>query len=452
MSGYRLSTEVFTLPYGDQVIVYAPLLSVVMVVDQVANNILADLYHGTFVQADADNAEFISTLMDLHLVNGPSGELHRDGDHKPPFAPREVTLFLTTACNLRCLYCYANGGESPRLMDATLACRAVDFVRDNARREQADHFVVGFHGGGEPTAAWDLLVQVVEYASSLASSATPKARFAIATNGVMPAEHAAWLAAHVHDINVSLDGLSEVQNRLRPHAAGVDSFAPVATTLDIFTAANLAFGVRMTVDRESLPHLEAAVRFLIERTSVRTIHAEPVFMCGRSLRSGMTLPDADAFCQEFLRLYPLLADKGVELYYSGARRNLVTDIFCKAAGEAMAITPEGDVTSCYEVCSRHDPRAATFFIGRYDTGCNRFVFDEDRLSALRRLTVSACPECSDCFCKYHCAGDCPAKRAYAQDTTRAYRCHINRTLTRAQIVRLLTSGSGTAQYALRERK
>ena len=53
----------------------------------------------------------------------------------PPAAalrPTAVTLFLTSACNLRCVYCYASGGEQPRYLDEQVALDAIDFVVDNA--------------------------------------------------------------------------------------------------------------------------------------------------------------------------------------------------------------------------------------------------------------------------------------------------------------------------------
>ena len=81
-----------------------------------------------------------------------------------------------------------------------------------------------------------------------------------------------------------------------------------------------------------------------------------------------------------------------------------------------------------------------FFYGRYDAKTGAFAFDEDKLEQLSQLNVRNFPYCSDCFCKWHCAGDCTAKvldgiepHAHAGSV----RCEVNRALTLDQISRKL---------------
>ena len=110
----------------------------------------------------------LSILMDLGLVNGSPDELHEDGDGQ--FRPTETTLFLTRACSLRCVYCYASGGEHPNLMPWQVAKAAVDLVVENAATLGKDSVGVSFHGGGEPTIAWSLLTGMADYARECGTS------------------------------------------------------------------------------------------------------------------------------------------------------------------------------------------------------------------------------------------------------------------------------------------
>jgi len=100
------------------------------------------------------------------------------------------------------------------------------------------------------------------------------------------------------------------------------------------------------------------------------------------------------------------------------------------------------------VMSRDDPRAGTFIYGSFDAARREFVYDSERLAALRRLTVNEAPRCANCFAKYHCAGDCPGKRLYpGADDAVVARCAINRRLTLDQLEAHLLGESAVAEVA-----
>ena len=56
----------------------------------------------------------------------------------PDFKPTVVTLFPTSRCNLRCIYCYADAGELElKDLDFNIAQNSIDFIVENAI-EKAD--------------------------------------------------------------------------------------------------------------------------------------------------------------------------------------------------------------------------------------------------------------------------------------------------------------------------
>ena len=67
--------------------------------------------------------------------------------------------------------------------------------------------------------------------------------------------------------------------------------------------------------------------------------------------------------------------------------------------------------------------------------------DEGHLKKLAGHTVRERPECQDCFCKWHCAGDCIAKNMVSDnhpgEGLKLARCLINQELTRDQLIRRL---------------
>ena len=73
-------------------------------------------------------------------------------------------------------------------------------------------------------------------------------------------------------------------------------------------------------------------------------------------------------------------------------------------------------------------------LNQFTTKAQQAVFDAQRLAALRRLSVDHLPFCQDCFCKWHCAGDCLSKALESSRLERhdgTARCKINRALTLA---------------------
>jgi uncharacterized protein len=452
MSRYRLAAEVFSLPRGSAHLVYAPLLQTSVVVNDAAVNLLAAIAAERSVPRDARTREVLDLLEKLQLIAkvdgrrrqgeatallpsaSGSGEAARAAAAPAALRPTAVTLFLTSACNLRCVYCYASGGERPRSLDEQIALDAIDFVVDNAAARSRREATVTFHGGGEPTLAGAAMRRCVAHARRRCEEHAVELSTGTATNGVMSDDMRDYLAETMTSVMVSIDGPAAVQDHLRPRADGGPSSAAVERTLERLSRSACTLGARLTCTPYALDHTVAAVRHLVAAYRLTTIHLEPLFACGRSVGNGLQPPEPEQFVEVFRACREHASRHGVEVAYSGAHQSSLACSFCQVSRPSFNITTEGDVTACYEVTGRDDARAATFIYGSYDAARRSFVFDEARIAVLRRLTVNDAPRCARCFAKYHCAGDCPSKRLYpgADDAVSA-RCRINRRLTLDQL-------------------
>ena len=450
MRRYAVKTEVFSVPSRGGHLVYAPLLQTAVLVNGPAQNLLAQVLLGRAVPDEGAPAPVLERLVRLGLIApaGPGeaaegGRLQGEAVAPPPapFRPTACTLFPTGACNLRCVYCYASGGDDPRAMPAGVAFAAVDLACANADEREAPAVELAFHGGGEPTLAFPLMAACVERARRRCTQAGRRLSVGVATNGVVTPEARAWLAANATSATVSLDGPPEVHDGLRPRAGGGGTHAEVLATLRTLAASECALGVRVTCTAGSVDAVPGLVDSLLADVCPEVIHLEPLFVCGRSLRSGLRPPGVDAFVDLFRACLPACERAGVRLAYSGARAGSVGLAFCQASRPSFNVTPAGDVTSCYEVTGPADPRASLFLYGAYDPGApGAFRFDGARIARLRRLTVDAASRCRRCFAKYHCAGDCPSKRLFpGADHAVAARCAVNRRLTLDQLERGLVA-------------
>jgi uncharacterized protein len=333
---------------------------------------------------------------------------------------------------------------------------AIRTAADNAVAAGRKRFSVSFHGGGEPTLNWSLFTRSVQYAREAARERNLDIRMAVASNCMLDVEQVRWIATHLQALNASLDGPPEVQDAQRPTATGTGSFATAFAALEEFQRLGFPFSIRATVTDKSVGAMRETVRFLCTSLKPASIQIEPLFACGRCTTSGARPPDSHLFASQYLACSADCRERGMPLRYSGSRLETLTPIFCGAAGRNFVVLPGGEVTSCFEVCRPADERASRFFYGAYDPRTGGFAFDEAKRNQLAASTVQRRPDCTDCFLRWHCAGDCLAKIALRAGDSLAptgVRCEINREIARAELLlRVEAQAASSAKSAVAKRR
>lgn len=435
--------DLFAISDGDHYILYAPLSKGVLMVNGSALTALQNYKNGMKEMLLANTSFYEELVMAGILVD--RRKLHhvssRFQSGKTGFDPDGVSLLLTDKCSMRCVYCYSNGGELTRTMKWKTAKAALDWIINHVRHQGRNRFFVSFHGGGEVTTALPVMKRCVKYVRDLAQSNGLEVRIEAGLNGVMTKPVMEWVSNNLDGATLSLDGLPTIQDRQRPLANGKDSFDIVDASLKYFDDKGFKYGIRATVMGEGLKQLVDSITFMARNYSAKVIQVEPMFPIGRAQTQNLMPVDPLLFVKHFRAAREVAQRYHKELKYSGARFATLTNIFCKAVASSFAITPDGEVTSCYEITDPSDKRTELFYYGSLDSDTGQFTFDEDKLGTLQSLTVENKTFCRNCFCKYHCAGDCPAKLAAlgdAWDPSSNPRCHVNRELTKDQIKEWLT--------------
>ncbi len=453
-----LSAEIFVVPLGagvagrpdmgdvdpDRYVIYAPLRQSAFVAHADVVNLLADLSEGRFDPARDADGRLRDWLRGLGLIDaGPEPQPPRAPRGAP--APTGVTLFLTTGCSLRCTYCYASAGDTPlKSMPIEVARQGIDFVAGNATAQGAAGFSLAFHGGGEPTLNWRVLTGAYDHARRRADELGLACSATTATNGVLNEVQISWITEHLHSASVSFDGEPEAQDRHRPLANGQGSSARVLHTFERFDAAGFRYGIRVTVPADRIERLPQSIDFICRHSRPVNIQVEPAYRMGR----WHDAPSAETagFIERFREAHEVARGHGFTLSYSAARVGLLTRHFCGVSQDSFALSPDGNVSACYEVFSEQSDFAERFFYG-HDAGSGNYRFDTERLAALRALEVEQQPFCRGCFARWHCAGDCH-RNALSIDASGAFqgsdRCHITRALTLDQILERIAGGDGLA--------
>jgi len=425
----RVANDVFEIHEEPQHYVYAP---------------LADKNYGRFIQVGED---VINLLKEVYEGKKPRDEnltrkLKRRNilinsknnpqllEEKLEFCPTSTTLLLTTACNLRCVYCYSNAGEVPiKTMELETAKKAVDFISANAYRIGKEYFDLCFHGGGEPFVAWPLMTDIVSYAQSKARDRKKEIKITTVTNGVLNKKQLDWILTNNVHLSLSLDGPKDIQDIQRPKKDGSSSYEDVLETVQYLEENHIDYGIRATITNNSINRLQEIASFFTSiAPSAVGYSLEPLNQCGRCTKTNTSAVNMGIFAEEFIKAKASLSQENKKkIHYSGARPNSLVLNFCGASGKNFFITPDGHVTACLEVSNISDPRSKIFFYGKESE--NGFNFDETKLKTLSSICVKNMPNCEKCFAKYSCAGDCPSRsnnNGNVFDTSKNIRCTANR--------------------------
>ncbi len=442
---YRLTTDLFVLPADDDnPVLYAPRRRFACAATPEVANLLSDLEDLDREKLTPDELGVLELLRGHGILNGPE-ESPLASPPSEVYQPTQVTLFPTNQCNLRCTYCYASAGDfAPLRLGWPTATAAIERVIDNLKALGGSHFGLGFHGGGEPLFDWPLVQRIVTYAEGRCAEESLKLGVYSATNGVLGLRQLEWIVAHFDSLNISFDGLPDVQDAQRPLPGGKGSFARVDRTVRFLDEHKFTYGLRSTVSLLNVERLVECVDFIGTRYKTRMLHFEPLFYCGRCRTSGVLSPEMTAFADHFEAAAQRAQTYGIRLTYSGSQIENVTNSFCGVSRDSFAVTPDGYITTCFEVTSKEDPRAETFFIGRINEE-GKIEVNEEKRSFLHSLTVENLDFCRNCFAKWHCAGDCVTKLGHSDYAgPRGHeRCAVNRRLAAYRIRRLLAGTSGS---------
>lgn len=440
-----LSAEVFTVPLGGgRHLVYAPLRRAAFVGNARVVNLLADLKDGRYDPAADPGGAAAEFLRKLEIVDaGPERRQITSFAGGP--LPTTLTLFLTTACNLRCTYCYASAGDTPiKAMTLETAVRGIDFVVGNAVKKGQRNVEVAFHGGGEPTANWKVMTGAYDYAKAKADEHGLTLNAASASNGVLRDDQVDWIVAHLNGVSLSYDGLPEAHDRHRLTVAGQGSSHLVARTLRRFDEAGFPYGIRVTVTLDQIPKLADGVEYIFANFRPLRVQVEPAYQLGRWAEAASA--ETDQFIAAYRDAQARAAKYGRQITYSAARVEALVNHFCGISQDGFALSPDGNVSACYEVFSEDNPLADVFFYGKPDEGpAGGYRFNLPVLNNLRGQAVEHREFCRGCFAKWHCAGDCYHKSLTVNgrgEFAGSDRCHVTRELTKDQILARIEAAGG----------
>ena len=334
------------------------------------------------ILVDSENDEESQSLSNL------------DGDE---WFGMRLSIFPTTACNLQCKYCYADGGDKPRHIHREVYQIAMKhFFKFLPKKE--DHIHLSIHGGGEPTLNYPLLRAICDEFISRCTDVGRDGKISITSNGTYGKEVRDWCVENNISVSFSLDGPPEIQNFQRPFRSGDPSFDIVMDNIRFLIECGRRVGIRATVTSFSVNAMEDTLE-MAKEVGISAVHFEPLFDTKRSLSNGLRPPVNEEFSKYFLTCFLKGLEYDIEVSYSALRCvDYPQQRFCSACGYNLGVTIDGDITSCYEVLDKTDPASNLFFIGKVNVAESTVDLDFGRINYLRTRITPNLLKCKPYSC------------------------------------------------------
>ena len=317
----------------------------------------------------------------------------------------QITLHVAHACNVKCSYCFAHGGDyggRPGLMQPDVARQAVRWALREAKpfhRCQIDFF------GGEPLLNFGLIRNIVPYAREYASRIGVHVSFGIATNGTLISEEILqFLIDEEIHVQVSVDGNATDHDRLRRFHDGRATHNVVAENLEKLTdrsPVKVSVHAVMTsnnLDQESIANeLKQFGACHVEVAPVVAAPQEPY-----ALREEH-LPVIKQRLNKLSRYEAgrILEGSKERGFFDGYMERLMTRAKachgCQGGKTFLAVDVDGDIYFCSSLADRPE-----FKMGDVFSGLDLAVQDGFNES----FHVDSRSDCRRCWAKNLCGGGC----------------------------------------------
>lgn len=323
---------------------------------------------------------------------------------------RYLVLWLTTACNLHCQYCYRKG-EAHAAMSKDVAQAALSLAAASG---------LPFHvqlAGGEPT----LEPGLVEFVGRTVRQAGWPATVAIQTNGTL-IDRVLLDLCRRYDIaiGVSLDGPPDVQEALRGMSG--------ATFRGLSMLEKEGMPVRITTVLSSVNagRLYDLALSLARFNNIKGVGFDPLVMTGRAQIRPDLLPSTEAVytgVQDFMEALENIKGyrtnsfdwRELHVVRQALSEGVSSRPYCHACkGESLAVHPDGKAYPCGQAIG--DPDMAAGTIDAVDWTRLHTCYEGMELRG----------DCSSCPLAGRCPGDCPSRLRYNQSIVAPAMCTLYR--------------------------
>jgi uncharacterized protein len=309
-----------------------------------------------------------------------------------------LTLMIVQECNMKCKYCYGEGGEysNKGRMSREVAIKAIDFLIENSDKKE---LLIAFFGG-EPLLNLPLIKEVIDYCIKQETIHNKKFLYTTTTNGTLiTKEIEKYLLSNNIAVQISIDGKQESHDKNRYFANKEGSYNQIIQRTENIRKNNI-LAARATVTSENLNYIEIF-------NHLSNLEFKPVSIS--VAQNLLNDNDYDNLIEEYIKFIkyfeklikekkynevfkiPILIASLERLEYSNVRY-----LSCGVGRNMYAVDINGDLFPCHRFVGNKEYSLGNIYSGVKNK--EKFI---DKQYIFNHL------QCRNCWVQNLCLGGCP---------------------------------------------
>jgi radical SAM protein with 4Fe4S-binding SPASM domain len=323
---------------------------------------------------------------------------------KPAEYPNVVVVNLTTTCNLRCKYCFADCDSEGEFMQEDVMRALIKQMFD-----MPSPLIIFELQGGEPLCHLAGMKCFVELSEELKKNTDKKVQYRTVTNCTLIDDEFLELAKK-YDIKIciSVDGPGYMTNQVRINAEGQGVFEQIIAGVKRIKESGLEIdGAVCTLGKHNINYPREIVEFFDELKI--SFKPRPANVLGREIRSNTTTQPGQ-WAAAYKQMHQVSQGKQVENFaihiheenvYTPIRDYICLRYPCGAAREVISANPDGSIYPCDGFKGEQD-----FNIGNVLTSHIKDMLHQEWVEKIRDRTHQDIAQCSKCMFRAMCCSCC----------------------------------------------
>lgn len=323
----------------------------------------------------------------------------------PAEYPSIVVVNITTTCNLRCKYCFADcEPQVGEFMQPNVMGRIITEML-----KMPVNVITFEFSGGEPLCNLDGIKQFIDLAENLKQQSDKVVQYRIVTNCTLITDDFIQLAKKYNIlVGISVDGPKNLTDPIRIKEDGTGAFDDILDGIKKLEANGIPVnGAVCTIGQHNVMFPDEIVDFFAEHNI--SFKPRPSNILGREIVSNTTTKPGE-WAEAYKKMYHLSKQKNVENFsihifeenvYGPIRDYICLRYPCGAAREVITVNPDGSVYPCDGFKGVED-----FNLGNILTEDLSDILNNESVRKLKNRTAKDIEKCSKCLYRAMCCSCC----------------------------------------------
>ena len=338
------------------------------------------------------------------LAKSDDGELVKIDFPEPAETPSVVVVNLTTACNLRCKYCFASCESEGDYMEPPLMKKIIEEMLKFPSQ------IITFElQGGEPLCHLTGMEQFIEISEEINKRYGKNIQYRTVTNATLVDQRFIDLVKKYNiQVCVSVDGPDELTDATRVDQSGSGAFKLIESGVQKLQKGGIEIdGAVCTLGQHNIHEPQRIMDYFSSHNI--SFKPRPANILGREIENETTTHNGE-WAKCFKELYFLSKDASIENYsihiyeenvYTPIRDYICLRYPCGAAREVISVNPDGTVYPCDGFKG-----VAEFAMGNLNHETLSEMLAKEQVQTLRHRTHSSIEKCSKCIFRAMCCSCC----------------------------------------------